>query len=154
MLETGRKVPAFTLKQTSGEKVKSADWKGKQVILYFYPKDNTPGCTKEACSIRDNYDDFKQAGILVYGISPDSVQSHEKFTDKFDLPFPLLSDPDHKVAEKFGVWVEKNMYGKKSWGIKRTTFIIGPDGKIVDIIKKVDTANHADQLRERLAALT
>ncbi len=150
MLEVGDKVPAFTLQQTDGEKVKAGDWQGKKVALYFYPKDDTPGCTKEACSLRDGYDKLKKAGLQIYGISPDSVESHQKFTSKFNLPFPLLADPDHKIADKFGVWVEKNMYGKKSMGIKRSTFIIGEDGKIEHVIKSVKTDNHAEQLMELL----
>lgn len=150
MLEVGDKVPSFSLKQTDGTTVKSSGWKGKTVILYFYPKDDTPGCTKEACSLRDSYSAFKKKGLLVYGISPDDVDSHRKFTEKFDLPFPLLADEGHAVAEMFGVWVEKNMYGKKSMGIARTTFIIGPDGKIAEVIKKVNTEEHAGQLLEVL----
>lgn len=150
MLEVGDKVPAFTLRQTDGEKVKPGDWKGRKVVLYFYPKDDTPGCTKEACSLRDGFKELKKAGVEIYGISPDSVESHQKFSEKYSLPFPLLADPDHKVADKFGVWVEKNMYGKKKMGIKRSTFIIGEDGKILDVIKTVKTDTHSDQLLERL----
>ncbi|MCC6962878.1 MAG: thioredoxin-dependent thiol peroxidase [candidate division Zixibacteria bacterium] len=149
MLEVGDKVPAFTLEQTDGARVRSADWKDQTVVLYFYPKDDTPGCTRQACSLRDGYAKLKHSGVAVYGISPDTVASHQKFTEKFSLPFPLLADPDHAVAEKFGVWVEKNMYGKKSMGIARTTFIIR-GCKIVDIIKKVDTENHAQQVLEHL----
>jgi len=150
MLEVGDKVPVFTLQTTSGDKVKPGDWTGRKVALYFYPKDDTPGCTKEACSLRDGYNKLKKAGVEIYGISPDSVQSHQKFTEKYNLPFPLLADPGHKVADKFGVWVEKNMYGKKSMGIKRSTFIIGEDGKIADVIKSVKTDEHADQILSRL----
>ncbi len=150
MLKAGDKLPQFSLKQTDGTIVKSTDWKGKKVVLYFYPKDDTPGCTKEACSIRDSHKRLLKQGVTVYGISPDSVESHVKFTDKYNLPFPLLSDLDHKVAEKFGVWVEKNMYGKKSMGIARTTFVIGEDGKIAEVIAKVDTEAHAEQLLEIL----
>ncbi len=150
MLEVGAKVPAFTLQQTDGTKVKSADWKGRKVVLYFYPKDDTPGCTKEACSLRDGYARLKKADVEIYGISPDDVESHQKFTEKFKLPFPLLADPGHKIADKFGVWVEKNMYGKKSMGIKRSTFIIGEDGKVADVIKSVKTDSHAEQILDRL----
>jgi len=150
MLETGDKVPAFTLNQTDGTSVRSADWKDQTVVLYFYPKDDTPGCTRQACSLRDGYAQLKKSGITIYGISPDTIASHQKFTEKFSLPFPLLADPDHAIAEKFGVWVEKNMYGKKSMGIARTTFIIR-GGKIVDVIKKVDTENHAQQVLEHLS---
>ncbi len=150
MLEVGDKLPSFSLKQTDGTTVKSSAWKGKTVVLCFYPKDDTPGCTKEACSLRDSYSAFAQKGILIYGISPDDIDSHRKFTEKFDLPFPLLADAGHAVAEKFGVWVEKNMYGKKSMGIARTTFVIGPDGKIAAVIKKVNTEQHAGQILEVL----
>ena len=150
MLNVGDKVPAFTLMNTKGDKVKPGDWKGRRVALYFYPKDDTPGCTKEACSLRDGISKLKKAGIEVYGISPDSVESHQRFTAKYKLPFPLLADPDHKIADKFGVWVEKNMYGKKSMGIKRSTFIIDEDGKIADMIKSVKTDDHANQILERL----
>ena len=150
MLEVGDKVPSFSLNQTDGTTIKSSDWSGKTVVLYFYPKDDTPGCTKEACSLRDGYAAFKKKGVLVYGISPDDVDSHRKFTQKFKLPFPLLADDGHAVAEKFGVWVEKNLYGKKSMGIARTTFVIGPDGKIAKVIKKVNTEQHAGQLLEVL----
>lgn len=146
MLDVGGKLPSFSLKQTDGETVKSSDWKGQTVVLYFYPKNDTPGCTKQACSLRDGYATFRKKGVLVYGISPDDVDSHKKFTEKFDLPFPLLADPGHAVADKFGVWVEKNMYGRKSMGIARTTFVIGPDGIIAAVIKKVNTEEHAEQL--------
>jgi thioredoxin-dependent peroxiredoxin len=150
MLKQGDKIPEFTLKQTYGTSVKSSAWKGQRVVLYFYPKDDTPGCTKEACSIRDSYARLGKEGIIVYGISPDNVESHQKFSAKYKLPFPLLSDPDHKVAERFGVWVEKNMYGKKSMGIARTTFVIGEDGKVAEVIAKVNTEAHAEQLLEVL----
>jgi peroxiredoxin Q/BCP len=150
LLQVGEKIPSFSLKQTDGSTTKSSSFKGNKTVLYFYPKDDTPGCTKEACSLRDNYRQFTGRGIKVFGISPDSIESHRKFSDKYQLPFPLLADPDHRVAEKFGVWVEKNMYGKKKMGIKRTTFIIDESGKIEAVIKKVDTANHAAQLREYL----
>ncbi len=149
MLEPGKKIPAFTLKQTDGASVRSSDWKDKTVVLYFYPEDDTPGCTKQACSLRDNYGRLLASGALIYGISPDSVESHLAFTRKFKLPFPLLADPDHKIADKFGVWVEKNLYGKKSMGIARTTFIIR-DLKISAVITKVDTEGHAEQVLDRI----
>jgi thioredoxin-dependent peroxiredoxin len=150
MLKQGDKIPEFTLTQTDGTSVKSSAWRGQRVVLYFYPKDDTPGCTKEACSIRDSYAKLGEKGIIVYGISPDNVESHQKFSSKYRLPFPLLSDPNHKVAEQFGVWVEKNMYGKKSMGIARTTFVVGEDGKVAEVIAKVDTEAHAEQLLEVL----
>jgi thioredoxin-dependent peroxiredoxin len=150
MLKLGDKLPQFTLAQTDGSTVKSSSWKGKRVVLYFYPKDDTPGCTKEACSLRDSHEELAKQGVAIYGISPDSVESHQKFAGKYKLPFPLLADPDHKVAELFGVWVEKNLYGRKSMGIARTTFVIGADGRITDVITKVDTTAHAEQLLDLL----
>ena len=150
MLTVGDKVPSFSLKQTDGKVVKAEDWKGQRVVFYFYSADDTPGCTQEACSLRDAYDLFRSKGVQVYGISPDSVQSHQNFSEKFSLPFPLLADPDHEVAEAFGVWVEKNIYGKKDMGIARTTFLIDESGVIIEVVKKVDTENHAKQLMKFL----
>src|ERR687885_2933702 len=121
MLEVGAQVPDMTLPDDQGGSVRLADLKGSPYILYFYPADDTPGCTQEACSFRDNYQAFKQAGVEVYGVSPDSVASHVKFRDKFHLPFPLLADPDHAVAERYGVWKEKKNYGRTYMGIERTT---------------------------------
>lgn len=146
MLEVGEKIPTFSLKQTDGATIKSVDWKGKSVVLYFYPQDDTPNCTKEACSLRDSYAEIKKKGVLLFGISPDDVSSHQKFTEKFALPFPLLADPGHVIAEKFGVWKEKNMYGHKILGIVRTTFVIGPDLRVLKVVKKVHSAEHAEQL--------
>ncbi|ADB16076.1 alkyl hydroperoxide reductase/ Thiol specific antioxidant/ Mal allergen [Pirellula staleyi DSM 6068] len=149
-LEEGAKAPAFTLVADDGKKVKLADFKGKPVVLYFYPKDDTPGCTKEACAFRDKAADLKKLGAVVLGVSPDDAASHGKFRDKFNLNFPLLADPDHAVAEKFGAWREKNMYGKKSMGIARSTFIIGGDGVIKKVWKAVKVDGHDEQV---LAAL-
>jgi len=149
-VKEGNKAPAFNLESTLGEKIALRDLAGKTVVLYFYPKDNTPGCTKEACNFRDDFSKYKRKGAVVLGISPDSRESHQKFTDKFELPFPLLVDKDHKVAEKYGVWVEKNMYGKKRWGIQRSTFIIGPDGRIEKIFGKVKVDGHSDQVLAEL----
>jgi len=146
MVKEGDKAPPFNLESTSGEKIALKDLAGKTVVLYFYPKDNTPGCTKEACSFRDNYSEIKKKGAAILGISPDSRESHQKFTEKFSLPFPLLVDKDHKIAEKYGVWVEKNMYGKKSWGIQRSTFIIGPDGKVKKAFNKVKVDGHSEEV--------
>lgn len=146
MVKEGDKAPAFNLESTSGEKIALKDLAGKTVVLYFYPKDNTPGCTKEACSFRDNYSEIKKKGAAILGISPDSRESHQKFTEKFSLPFPLLVDKDHKIAEKYGVWVEKNMYGKKSWGIQRSTFIIGPDGIVMKAFNKVKVDGHSEEV--------
>jgi peroxiredoxin Q/BCP len=141
-LEAGTKAPAFTLVADDGTKVKLADLKGNPVVLYFYPRDDTPGCTREACSFRDRSAELAKLGAKVIGISPDDVASHGKFRDKFQLNFPLLADPDHAVAEKFGAWREKNMYGKKSMGIARSTFLIGADGVIKKVWKAVKVDGH------------
>jgi peroxiredoxin Q/BCP len=141
-LEAGDKAPAFTLPADDGSKVKLADLKGSPVVLYFYPADDTPGCTKEACAFRDRSAELKKLGAQVIGISPDDVASHVKFRNKFKLNFPLLADTDHKVAEKFGAWREKNMYGKKKMGIVRSTFLIGPDGKIAKAWLSVKVDGH------------
>ena len=130
-LAVGKKAPEFTLAGSNGEDVSLKDFKGKTVVLYFYPKDDTPGCTKEACDFRDSIKKFTSRKAVVLGVSPDSLKAHDKFIDKFELPFELLSDTDHKVAEKYGTWVEKSMYGRKYMGVARTTYLIGPDGKVV-----------------------
>lgn len=132
-LQIGDKAPDFALKSDSGETVKLSQFRGKQVILYFYPADDTPGCTKQACGFRDNYAALAQAGAVVLGVSPDSVESHVKFKEKYHLNFPLLSDPDHKVAEMYGAWGEKNNYGRKYVGLIRSHAVIDPKGKITDI---------------------
>ena len=129
-IEAGERAPAFTLTADDGTKVRLADLKGQPVVLYFYPRDDTPGCTREACAFRDQQAQLKKLGAQVLGISPDSSESHERFRDKYRLNFPLLSDPDHAVAEKYGAWREKNMYGKKVRGIERSTFVIDKDGRI------------------------
>jgi peroxiredoxin Q/BCP len=134
-------------------RVKLSDLKGKYVVLYFYPRDNTPGCTIEACDFRDRHDDFTGEDVVVLGISPDSVATHGKFTEKFSLPFPLLADEDHAVAEKYGVWVEKNMYGKKSMGIQRATFVIDPEGKIAAAWPKVKVDGHVSAVKAKLKEL-
>jgi peroxiredoxin Q/BCP len=149
-LTIGDKAPEFTLQSGSGETVKLRDFKGKPVILYFYPKDNTSGCTKQACDFRDMQPAIRKAGAVVLGVSPDSVASHEKFAAKFDLPFALLADPDHAVAEKYGVWVEKSMYGRKYMGIERTTFLIDGQGKIAEIWSKVKVPGHVSAVVEAL----
>ncbi|MEQ9408883.1 MAG: thioredoxin-dependent thiol peroxidase, partial [Fuerstiella sp.] len=145
-IEAGQKAPAFTLKATDGSKVKLSDLKGKPVVLYFYPKDDTPGCTKEACAFRDRQSELQELDVVVLGVSPDDVASHEKFTQKFDLNFPLLADTDHKVAEKYGAWREKNMYGKKSMGIKRSTFLIDANGIVARVWKAVRVDGHDGQV--------
>jgi peroxiredoxin Q/BCP len=152
-VEEGSKAPAFTLAADDGSKVKLADLKGSPVVLYFYPKDDTPGCTKEACAFRDLHAELAQLGAKVLGVSPDDTASHVKFRDKFQLNFPLLADTEHKVAEAYGAWREKNMYGKKSMGIQRSTFLIGPDGKIAKVWKRVQVDGHDAEVLEALKAL-
>ena len=132
-LEPPAKAPAFSLKSTDGSTVKLSDLKGKPVVLYFYPKDDTPGCTKEACAFRDRQAELAELGAVVLGVSPDDVASHKKFSDKFSLNFPLLADADHALAEKFGAWREKNMYGKVSMGVQRSTFLIDAEGTIAKV---------------------
>ncbi|TWU29388.1 thioredoxin-dependent thiol peroxidase [Bythopirellula polymerisocia] len=149
-VEPGQKAPAFNLATADGTKVKLSDFLGKAVVLYFYPKDDTPGCTREACAFRDAQADIKKAGAVVLGVSPDDAASHTKFRDKFKLNFPLLADTDHKIAEKYGAWREKNMYGKKSMGIQRSTFLIDPAGKVARVWKRVSVDGHDQQV---LAAL-
>lgn len=148
MLKEGSKAPDFTAKDQDGNKVKLSDYKGKRVVLYFYPKDDTPGCTKEACSFRDADDVFNKKGIKVFGVSTDDEKSHQKFISKFQLPFDLLADTDKKIVEKYGVWGEKSMYGKKYMGTIRKTFLIDEQGKIAKIFDKVKVAEHADEVLE------
>jgi len=151
MLKVGDKAPDFTLQSDKGEMVTLSDFFGKSaVVLYFYPKDNTPGCTKEACSFRDNLDEIIAKRAVVLGISPDSLKSHQNFVKKQELNFTLLSDPDHKVAELFGAWGEKKMYGKTYEGILRTTFIIGKDGTIKHVFEKVKPDAHALEVIEQI----
>ncbi|MCA9234141.1 MAG: thioredoxin-dependent thiol peroxidase [Planctomycetales bacterium] len=149
-IEPGKKAPAFTLPADDGSKVKLADLAGQPVVLYFYPKDDTPGCTKEACAFRDRKKELEKLGAKVFGVSPDGIASHGKFRDKYKLNFPLLADEDHKIAEKYGAWREKNMYGKKSMGIQRSTYLIGPDGKVAQVWKRVQVDGHDEKV---LAAL-
>lgn len=149
-LEIGNKAPSFKALAVGGEygegsEVSLGDFKGKTLVLYFYPKDDTSGCTKQACAIRDNWSELK-AKATIFGISIDSVASHKKFIDKYELPFPLLSDPEKKLVESFGVWVEKSMYGRKYMGTERTTFVIDGDGKIKAIFPKVKPDEHVDKL--------
>ncbi|MDQ1148749.1 MULTISPECIES: thioredoxin-dependent thiol peroxidase [Sphingobacterium] len=147
-LEAGQKAPDFSAKNQHGETVHLSDFKGQKVILYFYPKDNTPGCTTEACNFRDNYQSLKKDGFEIIGVSVDNEASHQKFISKHELPFQLLVDEDMKLVEAYGVWVEKNMYGKKYMGTARTTFVIDADGIIQHIIKKVDNKNASQQIRD------
>ncbi len=146
MLKEGDKAPDFNAKDQDGKDVKLADLKGQRVVLYFYPKDDTPGCTKEACSFRDADDVYKSKGIKVLGVSTDNEKSHQKFISKFQLPFDLLADTDKKIVEDYGVWAEKSMYGKKYMGTLRKSFLIDGDGKIVKIFDKVDVSAHADEV--------
>ena len=152
-LEEGSKLPVFTLADDNGKKVKSAVWKGSTLVVYFYPKDDTPGCTKEACAFRDASASLRELGANVIGISGDSVASHAKFRDKYKLNFPLLADPDHAVGEKFGAYREKNMYGKKSMGIQRSTFLVDATGLVVKVWKRVQVDGHEQQVIEALKAL-
>ena len=150
MLKTGDKAPAFSLLDDSGKKVSLKDFKGKTVVLYFYPKDLTQGCTVEACDSRDAQAQIKKKKAVVLGVSRDSVSLHGKFRDKHELNFPLLADEDGKVCEAYGVWQEKSMYGKKYMGIARTTFVIGPTGKIEKVFEKVKVKGHIDEVLESL----
>jgi thioredoxin-dependent peroxiredoxin len=153
MPEVGDRAPAFTLPNPTGEPVKLSDFKGKAVVLYFYPKDDTPGCTREACSFRDEHSALVKAGAVVLGVSPDSTTSHQKFAGKFKLPFPLLADTDHAVSEKYGAWGEKSLYGRKFMGITRSTFLIGKDGKVARVWPKVKVDGHVDEVRKALTEL-
>lgn len=150
MVEEGKKAPDFTLPDQDGNKVKLSDFKGKYVVLYFYPKDDTPGCTKEACNFRDSFPKFDKTDAVILGVSPDNVASHKKFSEKYKLPFQLLADEDKKVVEKYGVWKEKSMYGKKYMGVERTTFIIDTEGMIKKIFPKVKVDNHHKEVLEAL----
>lgn len=146
LLTEGTKAPAFKGINEKGETVSLAQYKGKKLVLYFYPKDSTPGCTAEACDLRDNYHQFQAQGYEILGVSPDSVKSHVKFIAKYDLPFSLLADEDHSIAEAFGAWGEKKLYGKTYMGVIRSTFIIDEKGKIEKVIEKVDTKAHSQQI--------
>ncbi len=146
MLKEGDRMPSFELPDQDGNLVRSADFAGKPLVVYFYPKDSTPGCTTEACSFRDAYAEYRERGVAVVGISADSPASHRKFADKFSLPFTLLADPDKKVITAFGAWGEKKMYGKPYQGILRSTFVIGPDGAVKKVFPKVSPAGHAEEI--------
>ena len=145
-LQSGDKAPDFNLRNDNDEAVKLSNYKGRKVVLYFYPKDDTPGCTAEACSFRDGFSEIQKRGVALFGVSIDTVESHKKFKEKFHLNFPLLSDADKKVVNAYGVWKEKNMYGKKYMGIERTTFIIDEDGKIKKVFPKVKVDGHYDEV--------
>ena len=153
MLEVGQPAPDISLVSDSGETVTLSALRGQPVVLYFYPKDDTPGCTRQACGVRDSWESFEKAGAAVYGVSPDGEASHVKFKEKFSLPFTLLSDPEREAAKAFGVWVEKTNYGKTSMGIERSAFVIDADGNIAKVLRKVDPDEHADKVLAALAAL-
>ena len=153
MLAEGDKAASFTLPDQNGEKVKLSDLKGETVVLYFYPRADTPGCTTQACGVRDRKADYAKAGARVIGVSPDEVKAVDKFAGKYDLGFTLLADANHAVAEKYGTWVEKSMYGKKYMGVQRATFIIGPDGKIARVFPKVSPKKHDQLVLKALAEL-
>ena len=146
MLASGARAPAFSLPSDSGSPVSLKDFKGKTVVLYFYPKDDTSGCTTEACGFRDSWRAVQAAGAVVLGVSPDGPASHQKFRKKYELPFPLLADEDHAVAEAYGAWGEKSMYGRKYFGVLRTTYVIDPAGKIARVFEKVKPRGHAAEV--------
>ncbi len=153
MVSEGQPAPEFRLSDQDGNVIALSSLRGRLVVLYFYPKDDTPGCTKEACAFRDARATFEAKGARVIGVSPDSVASHRKFADKFELPFTLLADPDHKVCETYGVWKEKNMYGKTYWGVERTTFVIDRDGIIRKIFPRVKVDGHSDAVLKAIDSL-
>ena len=148
MIKEGAAAPAFKTTNTDGESVSLKDLRGKKVVLYFYPKDDTPGCTKEACSFRDAYSKFKKRGITILGVSPDNEKSHQKFTAKYKLPFTLLADTDHSIADAYGVYGEKKFMGRTYMGIHRTTFLIDEKGKVKKVFEKVKPEDHADEVLE------
>ena len=152
-LEVGTKAPDFTLPSDDGSSVKLSGLRGKPVLLYFYPRDDTPGCTREACAFRDRKDEISKLGAAVLGVSPDAPESHQKFRDKFSLNFPLLADTDHAVAARYGAWREKTRFGKKSMGIQRSTFLIDADGVIRNVWKSVKVDGHDEQVIAALGKL-
>jgi thioredoxin-dependent peroxiredoxin len=151
MIREGEPAPDFTLESDAGEKVTLSALRGKPVVLYFYPRDDTPGCTTQACGIRDAYDEFEQAGAVVLGVSPDSVGKHVKFKNKYELPFTLLADPEHELAELYGVWGQRKFMGKSYMGVGRTTFVIDADGVVTKVMENVKPATHADDVLAALA---
>ena len=151
MLQSGDPAPDFTLRSVDGSQVSLGGLRGRRVVLYFYPKDNTSGCTTQACDLRDHLPSIDAEGAVVLGVSPDSISSHVKFRDKHQLNFPLLSDPDHKVAEAYGVWKEKSMYGRTYWGIERSTFLIDENGVVKEAWRKVSPRGHAERVVEALS---
>ena len=150
MVEEGREAPDFELPSESGERVRLSDLRGRPVVLYFYPRDDTPGCTAQACGIRDSYGDFEERGAVVLGVSTDDETSHMKFKQKYGLPFTLLADTEHDVAETYGVWKEKSFGGKKYWGVERSTFLIDKEGRVAKVMRRVKPDTHAGQVLEAL----
>jgi thioredoxin-dependent peroxiredoxin len=153
VVSEGEPAPDFGATTDAGERVSLSDFRGKPVVLYFYPKDDTPGCTAQACGIRDAYAEFERAGAVVLGVSPDSEAKHVKFKEKYDLPFTLLADPEHEIAERYGTWGEKRFMGKTYWGVSRTTFLVAPDGTVAKVMQDVKPGTHADDVLAALAAL-
>ena len=151
-IQSGRTAPDFELEDETGTPRRLSDFRGKPVVLYFYPKDDTPGCTTEACNFRDDYSAYENAGVTILGVSPDTVKSHQKFKEKHGLPFPLLADKDHKVCELYDVWGLKKMMGREYMGVLRTTFLIDAQGKIVRVFEKVKPAEHSAELLAELSA--
>jgi thioredoxin-dependent peroxiredoxin len=152
VVEEGKEAPDFELTSDSGERVRLSQFRGQPVVLYFYPKDDTPGCTAQACGIRDSYDDFTERGAVVLGVSPDEESSHVKFKEKYGLPFTLLADPTHEVAEQYGVWGEKRFAGKTYWGVERSTFLIDEDGRISKVMRRVKPDTHVEKVLAALPA--
>jgi thioredoxin-dependent peroxiredoxin len=150
MIEEGLPAPDFELATDAGERVRLSELRGRPVVLYFYPVDDTPGCTRQACEIRDEWSRFRERGAVVLGVSPDDETSHARFRDKYSLPFTLLADREHEVAEEYGVWVERNRYGRKSMGIDRSTFVIDEDGNVAKILRRVKPEGHAERVLEAL----
>lgn len=150
MVKVGERAPDFTLQDADGKSISLAEFRGKKVVLYFYPKDDTPGCTQESCEFRDSRGEFEQAGAVILGISPDSTESHQKFRDKFSLPFPLLADPDRQAIEAYGVWKEKSMYGKKYMGVERSTFAIDESGILVEEERQVKVDGHVAGMLQKV----
>jgi peroxiredoxin Q/BCP len=152
VIAEGQEAPDFELTSDSGERVRLSQFRGRPVVLYFYPRDDTPGCTTQACAIRDSYEDFERTGAVVLGVSPDTERSHVKFKQKYGLPFTLLADPDHAIAEQFGVWKQRRFGGRKYMGIERSTFVIDEDGRIARVIRRVKPDTHAALVLDELGA--
>jgi thioredoxin-dependent peroxiredoxin len=152
VVEPGKEAPDFELTSDSGDRVRLSQFRGQPVVLYFYPKDDTPGCTKQACAIRDSYDDFAETGAVVLGVSPDDEGSHVKFKEKYGLPFTLLADPDHVVSEHYGVWGERKYMGRTYMGIERSTFLIDEEGRVAKVMRRVKPDTHAQLVLDALAA--